>query len=259
MLPEPKRYSFRNPPRSVFNDRSGDRGRFARQEGTTLSESEAVNQRRRGSRDHLCGMLDREFDVERRTLASYIASVNIKQRYYSPFGVKIEAVYAFPLPQNAAINGFVMTIGDRRIRGVIREKEEAKEIYNQARAQGKVAPMMSQQRPNIFTQRVANIEPGREIDIDITYHHSIAYDDGWHEWVFPMTIGPRYNPMRFRNGIGAVTRAVRNTALDYGLLTAFTSYVAVDSLSQTSGDHGYTVGVPVHAPRGTRYTTSGGG
>ena len=53
-----------------------------------------------------------------------------------PYSEKIEAVYIFPLPHNAAVNEFVMTIGDRQIRGIIREKEEAQQIYAEARAQG---------------------------------------------------------------------------------------------------------------------------
>ena len=53
---------------------------------------------------------------------------------------------------------------------------------------------MSQQRPNIFTQKVANIEPGRDIDVDITYFNTLRYVDGAYEFVFPMVVGPRYMP-----------------------------------------------------------------
>ena len=53
-----------------------------------------------------------------------------------------------------------------------------------------------QHRPNIFEQKVANIEPGHAIDIDITYFHTLAYNDGWYSFVFPTVVGPRYNPQR---------------------------------------------------------------
>src|SRR4029450_2972276 len=55
-------------------------------------------------------------------IAGYIATVNVQQQYHNPYNEKIEAVYVFPLPQNAAVNEFVMTIGERRIRGIIRER-----------------------------------------------------------------------------------------------------------------------------------------
>lgn len=129
-------------------------------------------------------------------IAGHIASVRVVQRYHNPFSEKIEAAYVFPLPENAAVNEFVMQIGDRRIRGVIREREEAERIYEEARGAGHVSSLLTQERPNIFTQKVANIEPGKRIDVDIRYFHTLAYDDGWHEWVFPMVVGPRFNPSR---------------------------------------------------------------
>ncbi|MEO1129232.1 MAG: VIT domain-containing protein [Planctomycetota bacterium] len=124
----------------------------------------------------------------------YIGAVNVKQKFHNPYSTKIEATYVFPLPQNAAVNGFVMTIGDRTIRGVIREREEAEQIYAQARARGHVASLLTQERPNIFTQKVANIEPQARIDVDITYFHTLPYRDGAYEFIFPMVVGPRFNP-----------------------------------------------------------------
>ena len=66
--------------------------------------------------------------------------------------------------------------------------------------------MLTQDRPNIFTQSVANLEPGREIDVAIQYFHTLAYADGWYEFVFPMVVGPRFNPAGSTDGIGAVPR-----------------------------------------------------
>ena len=139
-------------------------------------------------------------------VAGYIATVEVTQQFHNPFDTKIEASYVFPLPQNAAVNEFLMTIGERTIRGIIRERKEAEQIYQQARAQGHVASLLTQERPNIFTQKVANIEPGKQVDVNITYFNTLAYVDGWYEFVFPMVVGPRYNPAGSTNGIGAVAR-----------------------------------------------------
>ncbi len=143
---------------------------------------------------------------------AYIASVRVKQEFYNPYDGKIEAVYVFPLPEDAAVCDFLMTVGDRTIRGIIREREEAQQIYRQARAVGHVASLMTQERPNIFTQKVANIEPGKQIDIDITYFHTLPYSDGWFEYHFSMVVGPRFNPPIAAgadvpgDGVGAVGR-----------------------------------------------------
>jgi Ca-activated chloride channel homolog len=139
-------------------------------------------------------------------ISGYIGTVEVTQQFHNPYSSKIEAVYVFPLPHNAAVNEFIMTIGERRIRGIIRERKEAEEIYAQAKRQGYVASLLTEERPNIFTQSIANIEPGREIDVIIKYFHTLAYVDGWYEFVFPMVVGPRFNPPGMTEGIGAVGR-----------------------------------------------------
>ncbi|MEZ6127393.1 MAG: VIT domain-containing protein [Planctomycetaceae bacterium] len=142
----------------------------------------------------------------------YIATVDVTQQFHNPYDSKIEAVYVFPLPHNAAVNEFVMTVGDRKIRGIIREREKAEQIYAAAKQQGHVASLMTQERPNIFTQKVANIEPGKQIDINIRYFNTLQYDDGAYEFVFPMVVGPRYNPPASTDGVGAVARGQHGTS-----------------------------------------------
>ncbi len=150
----------------------------------------------------------------------YIASVDVTQQFQNPYSSKIEAVYVFPLPENAAVNEFVMTVGERKIRGIIREREQAEKIYNEARSQGHVASLLTEERPNIFTQKLANIEPGKQIDINIRYFNTLRYDDGAYEFVFPMVVGPRYNPPATTDGIGSVARggngvSGQNTEVQY--------------------------------------------
>ncbi len=144
------------------------------------------------------------------SVAGYIASVHVTQQFHNPFAEKIEAVYQFPLPQDAAVSAFVMTVGPpddpRRIRGIVREKEEAEALYQAARAQGFNASLLTQVRPNIFEQKVANIEPGQQIDIDITYFNTLSYADGWYTFVFPMVVGPRFNPPYSDDPVTAVPR-----------------------------------------------------
>ncbi len=151
-------------------------------------------------------------DVDAR-IDAYVSTVRVTQQFENLFSQTMEAVYVFPLPEDAAVSDFVMTIGDRRIRGVIREREEARQVYEQARRQGHAASLLTQERPNIFTQHVANIEPGRGIDVTMTYFSTLAYHDGWFEFVFPMVVGPRFNPAfannrtygpSFKGGVGAV-------------------------------------------------------
>ncbi len=136
----------------------------------------------------------------------FLASVKVTQRYHNPYDAKIEAVYVFPLPESAAVTDFVMQIGERRIRGIVRERAEAERTYAEARRQGYAAALLAQERPNVFTQKVANIEPGKRIDVEIRYFHALAFSRGEYSFVFPMIVGPRYNPAGSTDGIGAVPR-----------------------------------------------------
>ena len=140
------------------------------------------------------------------SVTGHIGTVNVKQQFANPFDTKIEAVYLFPLPERAAVTEFLMVIGERTIRGILREKEEAEAIYHEARAQGYRASLLVQRRPNIFEQKVANIEPGNAIDVDITYFHTLAYKDGWYSFVFPTVVGPRFNPPGRADPIPAMPR-----------------------------------------------------
>lgn len=145
----------------------------------------------------------------RAAVTGYVGTVDVTQEFENPFNEKIEAVYLFPLPEKAAVSEFVMTIGERRIRGILREREQAEEIYAQARAQGYQASLLTQQRPNVFEQKVANIEPGKQIDVNIRYFHTLAYRDGWYSFVFPTVVGPRYNPPGSADPVLALPRADR--------------------------------------------------
>jgi Ca-activated chloride channel homolog len=148
----------------------------------------------------------------RASVTGYIGSVEVVQQFENPYDTKIEAVYVFPLPHNAAINEFIMTVGERRIRGVIREREEAEAIYQSAKRQGYVASLLTEERPNVFSQSVANIEPGKQIDVTIRYFNTLEYVDGWYEFVFPMVVGPRFNPPGTKSGIGAVAMGQGGTS-----------------------------------------------
>jgi Ca-activated chloride channel family protein len=140
------------------------------------------------------------------TLTGAVASVDVTQRFRNPYADTIEAAYVFPLPHDAAVSDFVLSIGDRTIRGVIRDRAEAEKLYAEARAAGHVASLLTEERPNIFLEKVANIEPGAAIDVTVTYFSMIDYDDGWFEWRLPLVVGPRFNPpsVPASQAIGAV-------------------------------------------------------
>jgi Ca-activated chloride channel family protein len=129
-------------------------------------------------------------------LTGYVAEVEVTQTYTNPHEKAIEAVYVFPLPENSAVNALRMVIGKRVIEGEIQERGRARRTYETARDSGHTAALLEQERPNVFTQSVANIAPGEKIDVVVRYVQDLSYDDGRYEFVFPMVVGPRYMPGR---------------------------------------------------------------
>ena len=132
---------------------------------------------------------DAHFDI-----TGLMAHVSIKQDFKNDTDDYIEAIYVFPLPETAAVNRLVMHIGARRIEGQMKEKTEAKRVYNKAKKQGKKASLMSQQRPNMFTTSIANIAPGETVSVELDYVQNVAYKDSIFSLRLPMTITPRYIP-----------------------------------------------------------------
>ncbi len=127
-------------------------------------------------------------------VSGYVARVTVKQVFENPFKDKIEAVYTFPLSETGAVDDMKMKVGERIIKGNIKKREEAKEIYDNAKANGQVAALLDQERPNIFTQSVANILPGNQIEVTLQYVDLLPYEAGRYTFAFPTVVGPRFMP-----------------------------------------------------------------
>ncbi len=123
-----------------------------------------------------------------------LARAQVTQQFENPYPDKIEAVYTFPLPQSAAVDAMTLRVGDRVVKGTIKKREEARAMYEAAKRRGNVAGLLDQERPNIFTQSVANIFPGEKITVTIGYVETLSYGDGVYSVMFPMVVGPRYIP-----------------------------------------------------------------
>nr|MBA2670470.1 hypothetical protein [Gemmatimonadota bacterium] len=128
------------------------------------------------------------------SITGFVSRTIVRQTFDNPLSEKIEAVYVFPLPADSAVDSMVILIGDRRIVGAVKPREEARRTYEAARAAGKVAGLLDQERPNIFTQSVANIAPDARVEIEISYVETLKLEDGSFEYSFPMTVAPRYIP-----------------------------------------------------------------
>jgi Ca-activated chloride channel family protein len=132
-------------------------------------------------------------------ISGFLSRVRVAQEFENNFPEKIEAVYVFPLPQMAAVDEMTMKIGERTIKGRVMRREEARRVYETAKDEGQTASLLDQERANIFTQSIANIQPGEKITIEISYVETLKYEDGSYEFVFPTVVAPRYNPAQVKD------------------------------------------------------------
>ncbi|MDP1919712.1 MAG: VIT domain-containing protein [Myxococcales bacterium] len=127
-------------------------------------------------------------------VTGFVSAVTVTQRFKNPFTKPVEAIYVFPLPENAGVDEMTLTAGTRVIRATIQKRAEARRMYEAAKSQGRRAALLDQERPNIFTQSVANLLPGESVQVSLRYVAPLRFDDGAYTFNFPMTVGPRYVP-----------------------------------------------------------------
>ena len=126
-------------------------------------------------------------------IAGVIADVTIKQVYKNEGKNVLEAIYVFPASTRAAVYAMKMKIGEREINAVIQEKQQARQMYQEAKEQGKSASLLEQKRPNVFQMQVANIMPGDNIEVELRYTELLVPEATVYQFVYPTVVGPRYS------------------------------------------------------------------
>jgi Ca-activated chloride channel homolog len=132
-------------------------------------------------------------EIEYRTVvAGGVAQVRAIQRYRNDVSQSVEAVYVFPLPDEASVTGCRMVIGDRKIAAVLKEREIARQEYQAAIDAGHHGALMEQERPNIFTMNVGGIEPGESVEVEVDYIQRVPWQTGGGRFVIPLVVAPRF-------------------------------------------------------------------
>ncbi|CAG8712748.1 4371_t:CDS:2, partial [Dentiscutata heterogama] len=124
-----------------------------------------------------------------------IAEVVISQTYTNVENDTIEAIYKFPIHEAAAVCSFEAEIdGKTKVKGIVRETEEAVKEYNTAIQEGHGAFLMNSQLPDVFECMVGNILPKQTVVISITYVTELKHDAETEKirFVLPTSIAPRY-------------------------------------------------------------------
>jgi len=128
-------------------------------------------------------------------LNNLICETTVRQTYRNVEDKNIEAVYTFPVPLHAVLISLEVTIGDRVLKGIVVEKSNAVNQYEDAITEGDTAIMLEQTEPGMYAMNIGNLMPGEETIISVTCAELHHWQGNSLRFFLPTTIAPRYgNP-----------------------------------------------------------------
>jgi Ca-activated chloride channel family protein len=126
-------------------------------------------------------------------IVGVIAEVTVTQAYKNAGKKPINAEYVFPASTRAAVHGMRMQVRDNVIEAQIKEKQQALRTFEAAKKAGKSASLLEQQRPNVFSMKIANVMPGDRLEVTLRYSELLVPTSGEYELSYPTVVGPRYS------------------------------------------------------------------
>jgi Ca-activated chloride channel family protein len=123
-----------------------------------------------------------------------LAQVEVRQTFVNTSTQPLEATYIFPLPDRAAVTRFRFEAAGRVIEGELRERGEARRMYDEAVSAGHRAALAEEDRAGVFTMRVGNLPPGETAVVQLSLSGPLPYQDGLATFRFPLVVAPRYIP-----------------------------------------------------------------
>ncbi|KAJ3177499.1 hypothetical protein HDU85_005866 [Gaertneriomyces sp. JEL0708] len=123
------------------------------------------------------------------------AKVDLTQVFLNTSNKTEEVIYKFPLHEGAVVSAFEATVGTTVIKGVVKEKEEAKKEYEKAKSEGLKAGLVNQETEDVFQCTVGNVPAKTSVQVRITYYTELYNDVSETDRVrftLPTAIAPRY-------------------------------------------------------------------
>ncbi|MGA8808057.1 MAG: marine proteobacterial sortase target protein [Thermoanaerobaculia bacterium] len=164
------------------------------QETTTLAANEGAGLLLKTATPGTYAIVPAVKSEVRITVTGPIVRTTVTQTFHNTTGRCVEGLYVYPLPELSAVDTLKMTIGSRVIVGEIREREQARKEYEQAKSEGRKAALVEQQRPNVFTTSVSSMMLDEDAIIEIAYQEMAQYENGEYRLRYPMVVAPRYTP-----------------------------------------------------------------
>ncbi|KAI7812274.1 von Willebrand factor A domain-containing protein 5A-like isoform X1 [Triplophysa rosa] len=134
----------------------------------------------------------------------HVATVTSTLQYVNEEERPLEALFVFPLPADAAVCHFSAKIGEHEIVAELKEKQTARDQYDDAVSSGQQAFLLeeSEESSDVFKLSVGCLSPGQNAAISITYITELSVQaDHALRFCLPAVLNPRYTPAGSAAGI----------------------------------------------------------
>ena len=128
----------------------------------------------------------REVSIDAR-VRDQVAEVQVAQTFYNPGSTTIESEYLFPLPEEGAIQNFVLLVDGKEMPGRLLPKDEARRIYEEIVRTKRDPALLEYMGRGMFRTSVFPIPAGAERKVTLRYTQLCKRDRDLVEFVYPLS------------------------------------------------------------------------
>jgi len=119
--------------------------------------------------------------------------MQMTQQFYNHMSSHAEVIYTFPLPWGAVLLSVEVTLGERKLTGIVVEKKQAEAGYEEALSSGDTAVMLEKNSDHSYSLNLGNLAPKEHCSIFIRYAQTLQFEQSGLRLLIPTVIAPRYD------------------------------------------------------------------
>jgi len=121
-----------------------------------------------------------------------LSEVSVSQTFTNAENKNIEAVFTFPLPIDAVLLSFSVTLNEKHLIGTIQERKQAEENYEEAIVEGNTAILLQQVEAGLYTVNIGNLTANETAVIAFQYTQLHNWTEDVLRWHIPTVLAPRF-------------------------------------------------------------------
>ncbi len=117
------------------------------------------------------------------------ARTRVSQVFFNPNPQDLEAIYAFPVPEDAVLAEMRMSSGETSLEGEVLPRDEATRIYEEEKSQGRETGKADKESYQRFEFYVTPVRAGQETRMEFVYYQKLEVDSNIGRYLYPLEEG----------------------------------------------------------------------